>query len=263
MKKSLARATAAAVSLAFAGFAQAVPLYFDFTGTVTQASPAIGLGTAVSGGFTLDTDRLLLQTTGIDNQYDFFDLAPTGLTEPLAFIDSAGTHQEIPSRALNFAAVSFSDACRPLCDPGISENITMSAVTLDPYIEGFTGQRRRSDITLYNNYWNRLPDFPFYDVYDAFDGTTAAPLDIVSMPLGEFTGLYYESAFDCVAGECTQVFNDDLAFFWFSVDTVSRGVGARAVPEPDTLGLMAAAMVLGIAVRRRRAPKKGSDPIPI
>ncbi len=258
MKMNLAHAAAVMLAIGFGGPAQAVPIYFDFTGTVTSGSPTVGLGTAVSGGFTLETDRLIkLIPPVVDNQSDFFDLDPTGLTEPFAFIDFAGMHREVPSRAFSFAAVAFSDACRPLCDPGYTENITVYAGTMDPYSEGYTGQRRRSDISLYNTYWNRLPDFPYYDIYDGFDGATAAPLDIVSMALADLVGVYYESVLDCVAGECTEVFDNDLVSVGFRVDTVSRGVGARSVPEPASLGLMGAAMFLGIAMRRRR-PISGS-----
>lgn len=252
MRRILARAAVAAATLAFGGFAQAVPIYFDFTGTVTGSSPG---ATTVSGGFTFESDRLLLLNTGIPNQYDFMDLQPTGLTEPLAFIDFGGIHREIPSLALNAAGVTFSDVCRPACDPGAVENVQLSALTIDPFIEGFTGQRRRADLFLYNTYWNRLPEFPYYEMYDGFDGATADPLDLVTMTLADLSGTYYESVYDCVDGECTQTF-EGSPFVQFTIDTVTRGVGPRSVPEPGPLGLLGAALA-GVFLLRRR-PTSGS-----
>ena len=38
----------------------------------------------------------------------------------------------------------------------------------------------------------------------------------------------------------------------FSIDSVTRGIGARAVPEPGTLGLMVAGLA-GLLLFRRRA----------
>ena len=253
MKMNLARAAVVTLAMGWIGTAHAVPIYFDFTGSVIQESPSIGIGTAVSGGFTLETDRLAFLPSS-PNQYIFADFAAPGLTEPLAFIDFAGIHQEIPDRPISFATVAFVDACTPVCTPGVAEGIHVTAATQDPWSAGYTGQMRRVDMSVNNIYWNRLPDYPFYDLYNGFDGTTAAPIDVVSMAFGELSGTFFEPEFDCVAGECTVTREE---YFVFSIDTLSRGVGTRAVPEPGTLGLMGAAVFLGFTMRRRRTVKAG------
>jgi hypothetical protein len=247
--KNLARAAIAALAFGSTGLAQAVPIHFEFTGTVSQAGTTIELGTAVSGGISLETDRLL--SSGLpasDIQYSFVDWQPTGLTEPLAFIDFAGTHHEVPAYSSNYALVNFVDGCQPLCNTGWSENFNLGAYTEDAWSADFTGQMRSSSISLYNIYQNQLPDYPYFEIYDAFEGATAVPLDTISLPLAYLDGIYYESISDCVNGNCTSGSSD---YFVFRIDNLTRGVGPTDVPEPGTLGLLATAMLLFVATRRR------------
>jgi len=254
MKKNLARAAIAALAFGTAGLAHAVPIYFEFTGSVSQPSATVGVGTAVSGGINLETDRLLSAgppASGI--QYSFIDWQPTGLTGPLAYLDFAGAHHEVPAYSSNYAMVSFVDGCQPLCNTQWAEDFNLGAYTDDAWSEDFTGQMRSRSISLFNIYQNQLPGFPS-EGYDAFVGATATPLDIISLPLAYLNGTYFESISECVNGECSWVRDD---YFVFSVDTLTRGVGPTSVPEPGTLGLMATAMLLGAAMRRRAQSSSG------
>jgi hypothetical protein len=169
-------------------------------------------------------------------------------------MDFAGTHHEVPAYSTNYALVNFADGCQPLCNTGWSENFNLGAYTQDPWSADFTGQMRSSSISLYNVYQNVLPDFPFYEGYDAFDGASAVPLDTISLPLAYLDGVYSESITDCVNGSCTSGSSD---FFVFRVDTLTRGVGPKSVPEPGTLVLLTTAMFLGVATRRRARSRSG------
>jgi PEP-CTERM motif len=248
MNKNLARVAIAALAFGSAGLAQAVPIYFEFSGSVSQASATTGLGTAISGGFNLETDRLLSSGPGSGIQHSFVDWQPSGLADPLSFLDFAGSHHEIPAYSSSYAAISFADGCQPICNTGWSENFNLGAYTQDTWSAGFTGQLRSSSISLFNTYRNELADYPFYEGYDAFAGATAVPLDSISLPLAYLDGIFFESISDCVDGNCTTGNSD---YFVFRVDTLTRGVGPKTVPEPGTLGLLATGMMLGFATRRR------------
>jgi len=253
MKSNLARAAIAALAFGCAGVAQALPIYFEFSGIVTQPSSAVGVGTAVSGRFNLETDRLLFSGPSGGIQYSFVDWEPTDLTGPLAYVDFAGTHHEVPAYSSSYAILNFADGCQPVCNTGWSENFNLGASTQDAWSQGYTGQLRSSNISLVNAY--TLPGFPPQG-YDAFEGATATPLDTLSLPLASLSGSYYESIAECVDGACAETSHD---YFVFRIDTLTRGVVQTSVPEPGTLGLWATAMLLGVATRRRARSK--SSPV--
>jgi PEP-CTERM motif-containing protein len=160
----------------------------------------------------------------------------------------------VPTYASNYSLVNFADGCQPVCNTGWSENFNLGAYTQDAWSPDFTGQMRSSSISLFNVYQTLLPDFPFYEGYDAFDGATAVPLDTLTLPLAYLDGTYFESIADCVEGNCTTVSSD---YFVFRVDTLTRGIASTAVPEPGTPALLATAMLLGVAMRRRARSSPG------
>src|SRR5690349_5172047 len=98
MRKTFERALFAAIALVASSLAQGTPIDIQFTGTVRQESATTPLGTAVSGGFHLETDRyfsLGAPASGI--QYGFIDWQPTGLTQPLAYLSFSGADHELPA----------------------------------------------------------------------------------------------------------------------------------------------------------------------
>jgi hypothetical protein len=253
MKKTFECAVLTATMIAAASLAHATPIDIQFTGTVTQAGAVTSNGTAVSGGFHLETDRLLstgAPASGI--QYGFVDWQPAGLTQPLGYLDFSGTHHEVPAYANNYALVNFVDGCNPLCNTGWAEDFNVGAYTQESIPTGYTGQVRGSSITLFNVYEVLLPAYPFFQEYDAFDGATAKPLDILSLPLARVDGSYTEQVLDCVDGACTTLSYD---YFVFGVDSLTRAVSPTAVPEPGTLGLMALAFST-LLLSRRRVPAR-------
>jgi len=234
MKKKLAMAAFAALGLA--GVAEATPIYFDFTGTID------GSGAAVSGGFNFESERLLSTGEPASGwQYTFVDWEPAGLTLPSAFLSFEGQDVSFPRFAQHYSVINFADQCASNpCPANTADNFNLGAFTNDVWTPDYTGALR-SDVLMVFNFDRANTDF--------IDGATTIPTDIVSLPLLNLIGIYAQTVHDCVAGTCTQVSNNQISF---SLDTVSRGLGARSVPEPGTLGLLGIALG-GILLRRRRA----------
>jgi hypothetical protein len=246
-------ALAAAFSLGLAGTASAVPIHFDFTGTITgvEGVEGVAVGAAISGGFTFETDRLVGTHRAGDPQYSWLDLEPVGLTEPYAFLNFGGRELAYPSAASgNYAVINFFDACRPDCGPLGPENFGMYASTGHSAAPDFTGIIQHSAFYFASAALTRLPDPPFIETFDYFDGAQVDPTSIVTLPLYDMVGFYSGGTMDCVLGACV---NTDSGSLGFSIDSVTRGIGARAVPEPGTLGLLAVGLA-GLLLFRRRAP---------
>jgi hypothetical protein len=269
MKRIVAAAGAALIAMSLVGTAQAVPIYFDFTGTITGASysyplPAgapttvegYALGEAVSGGFNFETDRLYDAGT-FGFQHSWVDWQPANLTEPLTFLSFGGRDVALPvyPSGSNYTYISFVDACTPTCNPGWMENFNLFTTSTDQEITtaDFTGTTHRSSLFVSSAAYFSVPDYPYSEHFDYFDGATVDPLSIVSLPLFTMIGIYSEETVNCVAGACT---NQSLQFN-FSLDSVSRGVGPRtSVPEPGTLGLLGAAAFGLLLFGRRRTARR-------
>lgn len=258
----------AATFLAFAlsNAAHAVPIYFDFTGTITGSSagnsepngPMPSLdgfqpGATISGGFNFESDRLYDAGT-FGSQHIWIDWQPTNLAAPLAFLDFNGLNVSIPAfSGQNYSDITFNGGCTPQgCPPNTGENFILFASSMDhdSIPPDFTGNYSITSIMFFSLASNSLPDYPWFESFDYFDDTTVDPFSIVSLPLYDTFGLYATADYTCVVGSCT---SQNLQM-QFSTDSFTRGIGERvSVPEPGTLGLMAAAG-LGLLLfgRRRR-----------
>ncbi len=256
MKRTLrCAALAAACSLGLAATASAVPIHFDFTGSITGVDgvEGIAIGAAIGGGFTFETDRLAGTHRAGDPQYSWLDWEPVGLTEPYAFLNFGGRELAYPSAAPgNYAVINFFDACRPVCAAFGAENFGMYASTGHSPAPDFTGMFEYGAFYFASAALTRLPDPPFIETFDYFDGAQVDPTSIVTLPLYDMVGFYSGGTMDCVLGACVDVDPHSLGF---SIDSVTRGIGARAVPEPGTLGLLAVGLAGLLLVRRRSAAR--------
>lgn len=255
MKRILLRGAVAVLALSSFGIAQAVPVYVDFSGTITQYTlpsvDGVSTGAAVTGGFTLETDRLLPSGPPLSGiQYTFLDFNPSGLAQPLATVSFGGREITFPQFDRTYAYVNFVDGCRPGCDTGAAEAYSINAATQDVFTPGYTGLYHSYFLNIFSLARAPLPDFPYFQYFDAFDGAAMTPMDAFTLPTWDLQGNFLESIADCVDGVCTSVSD---ASFNFGLTSFTRGVGTRPVPEPGTLGLFIGA-IAGTWLLRRRKP---------
>jgi PEP-CTERM motif len=253
MKKATIRgAAAAAFTIGFASLAQAVPIYFDFTGTVSSSSvlgPEGAVGQTVSGGFTLESDRLVLGG-GAPTQRTWLDFQPTGLAEPLAHLDIGGRNVAFPlNTGQSFALVNYSDNCTTAgCVPFGTDNFSIFVSSALPaYAPDFTGTLWSSSFYFASTAITRPPGGPAQP-FDYFDIADIELNSMLTLPLHDVVAFLGEETLDCVAGSCTSI---EQRSYSFSIDTVSRGTGVRSVPEPGTLGLLGAGLLAAFVTRRR------------
>ncbi len=251
-------ALAAACSLGFACTASAVPIHFDFTGTITGVEGVEGARSEQQSAVASPSRPTVLAAGHAPGspQYSWVDLEPEGLTEPYAFLNFGGREVAYPSAATgNYAVINFFDACTPICAPFGVENFGMFASTGHSAAPDFSGLMQQSSFYFASAALTRLADPPFIEAFDYFDGAQVDPTSIVTLPLYDLAGFYSQGTMDCVLGGCVNIAPGSLGF---SIDSVTRGIGARAVPEPGTLSLLAASLA-GLWLFRRRARVLGAD----
>lgn len=261
LRATFGRVTVAVFLFGLSKVADAVPIYLDFSGQVTSATidDAMLMGSSISGGFSLETDNMFaLDSADPVRNISFMQFLPGLTSDPLAYFN-IGSEQLTWIASLNddgyyngYASVGFQDACTAGgCFPGWAENLSWIAINND-FVSDLDGTFTSRVLALFSQNTIRYPDYPFVEYLDYFDANDVTALSGVTLPLYDLTGSYLEEKFVCASGECQSAGQSQ---FEFSMNNVTRGVGARevAVPEPGPLGLLAAGL-LGLFVVRRRAP---------
>ena len=216
--------------------ASAVPVYFEFTGSITGTMgsyAASGLeGTAISGGFYFETDGLTQDANPWSTVYS--DPSASGVFASLNFGTTSITFPIHPEA--NVMSMAFRDFCDgSLCDePYLGDAIELYASTSTVPFEtrtapGFVGQFFETKMTV--TAYQYRGDF--------LDAEQVVPTDLVSLPLPEVFGGYSERLYTCNGGGGCNIPVDNGVSF--AISSVSRGVDVRSVPEPGTLGLSVAA----------------------
>jgi hypothetical protein len=254
--KELATRVLCALTLAgIAGTASAAPIYFNFTGTITGTTGTYansGLeGASVSGGFSFDTAYLTPFFSPDLATAQFYE-APMSTSQ--AFLNYGSSSLSIPVYAQeNGASIYFADTdcyqlviCHPVYD--YQEGFSLAASSRDvdfatwALTPAYVGQVRESVLNVSS--W----DYDFTD-FAGFDWASAAPMDIVTQALHDMSGFYADDVYTCTGEPSCQF--EQAGTFNFSIDSVTRGTGTLAVPEPGT----AAMLFLGLAslywIRRR------------
>lgn len=250
MKRTTVRsALAAAFSLGTIATAHAVPLYFDFTGTIQDGS-----GTVISGGFSLETDRLT-GSAPIPAIRSWVDFEPANRVESVAQLAFGDRSITVPAGpGSSYVVINFFDGCTPAaCSNQQFDNFGIFASTADrEIVPGFTGTYSSQSFYFASAGITRLPDAPFIEAFEYFDAAQVDPTSVVSLPLYDVIGFFSEDTFDCVDGACMSL--GQGTSFSFTIDSVERGVGSRSVPEPGTLGLLGAGLLAAHWMRRRQKP---------
>jgi hypothetical protein len=257
MKRTVSSALVAVLSLGCGGLAQAVPISFAFSGVVDVTDPD-GIpwaGQRAGAELLIETDGLHARVVGGQVPNATFDDRLDPVTRPIPILGSVsigGEFLSLDGFPNGFGGVFFNDNCAPPVCGGFAREIW--TIQLHAQTAPF-GSPPDGVFTYRDLFFTNALAFDFANpqaTTDYFDVATVAPIDILTLPPLQMTGLYGESTVSCLAGACTTLSTRRAQF---TVDSLVRSSGDTVpVPEPGTLGLLAFGLA-GIFARRRRQPR--------
>jgi len=264
MKHTSKYLSAMAIGAVLATPAQAVPIVFEFAGTVSQHSvldygtgvqleDAGAIGTAWTAQFIVETDLFgPLQTSASEfGRNAGFTGLPGAVTPSLTI---GGVSLDVARFNTDTAMLRANDSLGLVTYPNGGW-----AMQPDQWGVNF----RSSEITpqgIAGVIDFQMGFFDYFNVADLTGGTSMFSLEDVTSPLS-FAALpldnpvwfrdveYSVEGYSCVL-TCNAV---NVDFWSLGLTSVTRTVGANSVPEPDTLALLLAGLGGALGLRRRRS----------
>ena len=263
MRSSSLVSVLALLATALATDANAIPITFDFTGTLNRhtlydgatgilTSDTSQLGQALSATLTVEMDRFPASGT-VTDAFSFRSLfLPTDLGAPSPWSGSLSIGGQAVSLSLfdlNYAYLELQDSKGPLsCGPGCTTQALDSTVLVGRSDRSGPLGVTASTVLAFNAHQSFDPAIPDPSYIDLDQPFSIGDLATIALPNLQFN--YGTSTFDCQALNLCFLASADN--YWFDV-TVTRTLGATAVPEPGVLGLFALALLLLVLSTRRRA----------
>ncbi len=241
--------------------AHAVPLVFEFEGTVRNrlimdagsSSQDWSLaGQAFTARFTFDTDSFMRHDfeSDLSSQRFHFSDGPNDWTGSLTI---GGNPVDVQPFALNRVSSTLMDtkgglqSCGPDCILAVGDSFSLQVESL--LVNDDNDHQRSSTFFLsgYQVFDPAFPDASHYTMVDFSQGLSIEQL-LTSTPLPNSWFSYDETTWTCIE-EIDQCVPASSVTTVFDVTSLTRRIAS--VPEPGTLGLMAAGLFAACFGRRK------------
>jgi len=258
--------TFAAAAVICAGPASAIPVTFDFSGTVTQVlnfGPAPGVptidlstaGQAFSAQFIIDTDRFgpaMSSSADVGDRLTFGSALPGAVTSSLMI---NGESIDIAPFSSNLASANFLDSngvvsCGENCSRIAPDQFNVNTISQDLTPAGLSAARTLSFSFLagFQSFDNPEQALAWFDFSPDFDLTQLASLPLLD-------SLRPSVSLNDVLFDCTEVGCQPTGSRRTMFDVMSATRTVASVPEPGALGLLAIGLAGAWFTRRRQAQR--------